>query len=550
MISPPSRAQSRAISFPGWWLAGIVAAAAAARAWLHFRTPLAPGINGAYYFVQARAVLEHGLPGVPDLPLTFWLHAALAWLVEHLGGLARDPAVVLAVKSADSLLPALAAVPIAWLGWRWQRTAARPSFIAALAPAALVVLGAQALGMTGEFQKNSLALVWLATLAPAAHVFLTRPAFRTALAPLGLLALLGLTHVGVLGASLVFSALLAVGAIVSAEPGRRRKILALTLGGAVIVAVAATIIYKVYDPSRVVRLIKAFREPSTFLDNPGQGNFPGARGGLPPLPLPLGGGPPGGAGLMRWAQGLVFLAVAGTGLGLAWGRRKSLPPADRTVLVAAAVTAAALGGPFYDMDKSHRLMLIAAVPAAMTLSFVLAAMTNDTARRIVGSLVIVGTLASAALFLPHGGQPTISEAARDELRALAQATAPADRSLIVARHGLEWWAAWILHTHIAQFQAVKDSDWTKFDHVFYLTEKKRQTPPGGPGGRPPRGPGRPADARDAAMGPPNGPPPGGPPGGFPGGGPDWLAAKIPGNVTTVHDGSELKLVLAPTPPRH
>jgi hypothetical protein len=43
---------------PLLWLLGILAAAVAARAWLLFSTPLVPGMNGAYYLVQARSLLE------------------------------------------------------------------------------------------------------------------------------------------------------------------------------------------------------------------------------------------------------------------------------------------------------------------------------------------------------------------------------------------------------------------------------------------------------------------------------------------------------------
>jgi hypothetical protein len=258
-------------------------------------------------------------------------------------------------------------------------------------------------------------------------------------------------------------------------------------------------------------------------------------------------------GAMRWGANAALLTLAGAGLSLAWYRRQSLPPADRTVLPAAAVTVVVLGGPFYSLDKAERLMLIAAVPAAMTLSFVLAAIAHDAVRRTLGGLVIAGTLASAALYLPHGGRPTISEATYAELQALARFTTPAERSLVVARHGLEWWTAWTLHTHIAQPQAVKAADWTKFDRVLYLTEKKRSGPPGGglpfgPGGPPP---GRDRPAGDQEGDDDMGPPPGGPPivfPGGPGGGPERMMTQIPANASTLHDGAELKLAQAPTPP--
>ena len=37
------------------------------RAWLMFGTPYMPGVNGAYYLIQARAILEQGVLGISDL---------------------------------------------------------------------------------------------------------------------------------------------------------------------------------------------------------------------------------------------------------------------------------------------------------------------------------------------------------------------------------------------------------------------------------------------------------------------------------------------------
>ena len=53
----------------------VVIAAVVARAWLLWSTALVPGMNGGYYPVQARALLEHSGLGFPDLPLTFLLQA-------------------------------------------------------------------------------------------------------------------------------------------------------------------------------------------------------------------------------------------------------------------------------------------------------------------------------------------------------------------------------------------------------------------------------------------------------------------------------------------
>ncbi|MEY4489738.1 MAG: hypothetical protein RIQ79_2246, partial [Verrucomicrobiota bacterium] len=208
------------------------------------------------------------------------------------------------------------------------------------------------------------------------------------------------------------------------------------------------------------------------------------------------------------------------------------------VVCGAAVMTLALGGPFYDFVKGMRFLLIAAVPAAVTLSFLQAQMPAGRWRSGVAILLGVAGLLGAGLYAGHGRGPTISPAAADELREVA-ATLPADgRMLVVARHGLEWWAAWILHTHIAQPRAVKPEDWTKFDHVLYLVEKERSgfgPPMGGPQG------GAQGGMRPGPRGGDGGPPPGG---GMPGG---LFEARAPEGSVAVHNGRFFRLSDAPRP---
>ncbi len=142
-------------------LVWIILVAIAARASLLFSSPYVPGVNGAYYLVQARALLERGTLGIPDMPLTFHLHAAIAWELTKVAGLPQSEAIVWAVKSADALLPPLVAWPVFVLVRRWARARGAGDAVP-LAAAALACLASPWFLIVGELQKNSLALVWLA----------------------------------------------------------------------------------------------------------------------------------------------------------------------------------------------------------------------------------------------------------------------------------------------------------------------------------------------------------------------------------------------------
>jgi hypothetical protein len=221
--------------------------------------------------------------------------------------------------------------------------------------------------MTGDFQKNALALVWFAAAAWTAHRFLTAPSFRRA-APIALcLALLGVTHVGVLGAAIVFLLLVAAAATLASPAAVRKRVLLAGLANAAVLAAAAGVTYR-YDPARVQRLWLAFTQPTSVVGD--------ARGpGGPPLGRPIGPPPgfvpdsappsaelppdhrgppgaPGQLGMLRAAPRFLFWGVGLAAVALAVGRRRTLPVADFALAASAGASAVALGGGFFEEQKA------------------------------------------------------------------------------------------------------------------------------------------------------------------------------------------------------
>ncbi|MEQ1853122.1 MAG: hypothetical protein ABMA01_16210 [Chthoniobacteraceae bacterium] len=498
----------------------IIALAMMARAWLQFGTPWVPGMNGAYYFVQARALLDRGTLGIPDMPLLFHLDAALAWLFGRVSEASQADRIVLAVKLCDSLLPPLAAGPVFVLVRRWALAAGRGDGMA-LAAAALVCLSSPLLGMVGDFQKNSLALVWLAALAVALNLWLAEHRRGRFLALMACLAALGLTHIGVLGSALVLIGAVFVVRLLLYGPGRWRARLPWLAGGVAMLAGAAGLVLWRFDAARIHRLTVALTNPAQFSSDGMQ------------MPMP-----PGGAmQWMRWLMAVPFVAVSVPVLVIAWRQRKSLPPADATVAAGCALTVLALTGPWFGMDKAMRFTLIAIIPAVFTAAFGGLRITSPTWRRTLVTLALLALIGTSVPRLWRGGRPILSDAALRELSGLAPQIFDPEHTLISAQHGVEWWTAWLLHTRIAQASALRAEDWKRFQQVLFLEVKSgMQMPVGPPGGpKPPRGPGF-----GSASGFPA--PPGDGLSRMPGGKlPPHMAAAIPPDAEIIHDGECLKL---------
>ncbi|MCX6906794.1 MAG: hypothetical protein NTY01_01995 [Verrucomicrobia bacterium] len=572
----------------------VIAMAIAARGWLLFGTPLVPGMNGGYYLVQARALLSAGALGIPDLPLTFVLQAALAKVIEWLTSHDIESSIVLAVKLADAALPPLAALPVFLLGRAWSERAGRGAWLS-VAAAAVVALGVPALSMVGDFQKNSLGLLWLAGLICALFAWKRHRSIACGVAVLLLLGLTGLTHIAVFGSALLLTATVFAAGVVlpRSEAGGARVRVAwpLVAAGLGVAALAAGLVLWKFDPARIHRLVGAFSNPTSFLRGKGPPMRPPtggpavgfSKGGPPPIgdPMlgppppgddPMGGPPPLFGGFMggsmrgpgpgpmmfpRWMLAAAFGGVSLCALALAWWRRRALPPAESVIGIGCAATTLLLTGPWVQGDVAGRFYLDAMIPATVAGLFVLFQIPNVWARLLLGSVIVLPAVGLAVPLVARGGHPIISEAAFRELQTLASRVAHPERTLVVTRHGVEWWTAWTLHTRVAQAKAVRADDWQKYGEVLFLQSKER-----GPGFGPPgrglgRGPrpfaGFPGGA--ARGGFRDGPPPGFPPfgkgpRGFPGRGnmPPMMDAEIPDDAKILHDGRFFKLAKVAKPP--
>jgi len=495
-------------------------AAVAARAWLLFRTPYVPGINGAYYPVQARALLERGALAIPDLPLTFHLHAALAWSLAKVTGMAQADAIMWAVKLCDAVLPPLVAWPVFVLVRRWARSRGQGDAVP-LAAAALVCLASTPFRIVGDLQKNSLALVWLAMLAATLHCWLEAPTPRRGVAVLATLLLLGLTHVGVLGAALVLLAVV-VPVFMARRRGfaRWRQVLPWMGAGVLLLVLTAAFVFWRFDPTRIHRLALAFTNPAAFSFDGGQ------------MPIR-----PGSAMYVaRWVAWLAFALAVGPALSIAWRRRNELPAADVALVAGGAFAVLAMTGPYFSMDKSVRFYLIALLPAIIVAAF--SALHVATAWRrwcLLGLVLLVG-IGGTVRSWPLGGQAVLSDAAMRELQSLVQYIPQPNRTLIVTEHGAEWWGAWFLRTRVAQPDALRPEDWQHYDSILFLDIKSGLQANMFAGGGPPPGRGRGPGPGDSPLARPDR------------GARPMMSVPIPPDAEVLHDGATLRLARIATPP--
>ena len=214
---------------------------------------------------------------------------------------------------------------------------------------------------------------------------------------------------------------------------------------------------------------------------------------------------------------------------------RSLVAGDRALGIGLAVCAMLLACPLLSAEYANRLSLMAFVPASLAAVFVLAPLARSPRAQWLGLAGAVATLAFAVLPVARelgeargeqpgrggggsmggnmGGNmgglvkgPVIPDGSDEELIAMRALIGDPDKTLVVARHGLQWWAGHFLHTPVRN--TLPDDAYTRYDRVLQLVEVGGRGGPRGFGG--PDGPGG-----MGGMGGPGGPDgfdgPGGPP---------------------------------------
>ena len=542
--------------FPWLLVTSIVLTGAFLRACLLFSTSLVPGMNGAYYLVQARSLIERGKLGIPDLPLTFAVQATFAKLVQWVSGASLESSIVFAVKCADAMLPPLVAIPVFALVWQWTRRTGASFWVPACAALAAAA-GAPALMMVGDFQKNSLALLWLAALLWSWHQWLEQPGFKRAALPVLFLALIGVTHIGVFGWALALTAPVVAIALWRSAPETRRAILPWLIAGGGACAIAAGLVVWKFDPARITKLANAATHPFGYLQqNQRPGNPPGGGARFAP-PDNRGNFQPSGGpnrsfnrrsfGAMNgdWIPTAALLLASAGALAAVWFNRKNLPVASVAVVCACGLVLFALCGPWVTGDKVMRFRLIAVGPALLCGSFALLQLHAPKMRNLLATLMMLALVVPGILHVVQGGRPVITVQAAEELRSMSSQISTPSKTLIVARHGLEWWTAWYLHTHIAHENAVSAADWKNFDHVYFLNQKGGMQMGPMSGGPMPSGRGQ-SDRQFPPDGRPDFGGAGFSPRGFAGPGP-MGEPMIPEDAEIAHEGEFFTLALAPAP---
>lgn len=408
--------------------------AVAIRLLVNFKYDLIPGINGGYYPLQVRSILTNGNLGFSDMPLYFYFNAFVVKVISFFVKADINSVIILVLKIVDSIFLPLLLIPFYELSKKIEN--GRIPFYQEIVISLFAVCSVSPLIFTSGLQKNGFAIPFLFAFILFAIRFLYDQRKLNLFLTFLFFAFVGLSHFGAfsLAAILLISGLLVY---------KGKKALVPML---IIVIFTLTLI-TVFDLSRTYRLLGIFSE---IFKKPliTQGNF------VPP----------------DFFNYFLSFALIGIGAFYLIKPKYEISPNNRIVLKTLIISIIILSFPFSNIEYAQRLTLILFVPQSIMLLF----LYKIGATPIKISLTVIIILSILILGPPtiEFNKPAITQEAYDDLFYLKDKINNPDNTLIIARHGLEWWVAWTIQTKIAQDKAIGQTIFDKYNTIIVLNQKK------------------------------------------------------------------------------
>lgn len=432
------------------------------RLYISFSHDLILGMDGGYYPVQVRNILKTGLLSFNDVPLYFYFCASIVKVISLFGFAINDETIISVIKIVDSTALPLLAIPLFKI--LTKKDQKLPLF-AGLAILFFAIFSFSPFVMLGDLQKNAFAIPLFIAFIYFLEGYLTTPNNRNLILTLIVLFIIGLTHFGTFTFGLAF---LSISLFVAF--GRKA-----ILPSLITISIGCVII-ALFDFNRAYRILTFWNVIFAR-----QIEFQG------PMLLPI---------LLN-----TFISYTLAIFGFLQYRKQKHKTDQVTgyITLSLVVLIFIFAFPIYEPQYAQRFHVMLFVPQSF-LIFNLIRMNNKLALPFSISLVFI-TLAFTLMYFNEEKKPCIDELAYQDLQNI-KPYIPANNSesIIIARHGIEFWTAWNLKVKVGNDRSIDKLELEKYKNIIFLQQKNEERqgplgrssmhkPGGGDGGHPPMRPG-------------------------------------------------------------
>ncbi len=400
---------------------------------INFQFDLIPGANGGYYPLQVRSLLTDGYLGFSDMPLYFYFNAFLVKCASLFTDAPSNSLIMQVVKISDSFFLPLLLIPL--FGTCKALTKFKLPFYQEYVIAAFAVISISPLTFTGDLQKNGFAIPFLFTFFLFVIQYLKAPSKRILLLTLLFFVLTGIIHFGTFAVEAIALIICLI-----FYKGKKALLPIMTVGLITVGLIA------IFDTTRALRFVNVlseiFIQPALFKG----------------LPWPI--------GVLNY---LFSYALIGTGIHCLKKQKEKIDPKDRVIIITLLILVFILSFPLLNVDYAPRLTLMLFVPQSilMMVLFMFAGKPMKSALTIVALFIIIFGMGVLGF-----KKPVITSKAYAELIQLKEYIPVGDNTLVIARHGLEWWTGWALQTKIGNERGIDETVLKDYEKVIFIHQKK------------------------------------------------------------------------------
>ena len=408
---------------------------------ISFSHDLILGMDGGYYPVQVRNILKTGLLAFNDVPLYFYFCASIIKLISVFGFTVTNETIILVIKIIDSIALPMLLIPLYKIV---SRKGLKIPLFAGLAILLFSVFTFSPFVMLGDLQKNAFAFPFLFTFIYLFENYLITHEKRDLLLAMSTLCIIALTHFGVFVFGLTF-------VTISLFVVYRKKAI---LPSILILLVGFLVIY-LFDANRALRLIIFW---SVIFEKPGFNQEP--------LPFPL------------LIHALISYLLLIFGFFQYRKHRSEMDKANGYMILTLIALIAIFAFPFYETQYVQRFSAMLFIPQALMIVYLIR-INRNLALLFSISLVLLTTV-SFFMYFGEAKRPVIDDKEFRDLQKISTYLPDNKEStIVIARHGLEFWTAWALNVKVGNDKSIDLNDLGKYKNIIILQQKKEsgQRPP-------------------------------------------------------------------------
>lgn len=403
------------------------------RLFQEFQSSIISGINGGYYPVQVRSILEQGHLAMNDMPLIFYINAllvkVLAWIFPSQS---LEFLIIVVIKILGALSIPLMVIPLYKIINNYLEFKLSKSFEYTLVIFALFSFSP--LYLSAEMMKNAYALVGFTYFLYLFLCFFKDRSIKYGLLILLTLLFIAFTHFGVLAISIIFLVIYLVSVY---------KVKALV--PILVMAILGFLVVWWFDPFRAFNAINIFEKWFG-------------------LPWRLAFYPEGIASfILSILIGLILFFTI---------RNKEVETKQKQLFTVLLWFIILLSIPLLRFELWRRFNLMLFIPQLISLVLVFPYIVAPSRKKFVVLLFTISSISIIYNFiLPK--QNSISIKSYKDLVSLTDKISNSEKTIIMVRHGLDWWVVWQLKTKIAQPHIkVDESITSKYEDILFLRQNK------------------------------------------------------------------------------